>query len=281
MLIARLAHREGRNETREALAALGAPALAALKGALYDRNTEPAVRLHIPRAIARFESTQAAELLVNMLSEDLPGALRYKALRGLGRLAQRGLYSPPADRILPVVEQNLIEYARLDLAVRLLGQRDAPLPLSGRLFLGLLRDKKRQALERATRLLQLLHPREDLRRVYYALLSDDIASRVAASEILEVTSLGYGERLRSLLRLSAEPRPDQAPLDSYVGALEIELPSETELLRDLMGEEDLLVSALAASYAMELDHPELAEAIRVATANNAWLLENTDHAGVR
>jgi len=275
LLVQRLAHREGRNEAREALAALGAPALDALRSALYDRTTDSAVRLHIPRAISRFGSRQAGEMLVDMLSQDLPGAVRYKALRGLGRVVATSDFSVDAVRILPVIEQNLVEYARMEMSLRILGERPGPAPLSGVLFFGLLADKRRQALERATRLLQLLHPREDLRRVYYALLSDEGSNRVAAAEILEVTSLGYGETLRGLLRVAAEPRQDLAPLESYASALSIPVPHEVDTLRELMANADPLVSALAASYAIELDNSELTSAIEAATSSNAWLIEHS------
>ncbi|HSC86643.1 MAG TPA: MFS transporter [Polyangiaceae bacterium] len=284
ILVNRLARRDGRNETREALAALGTPALEELERALYDRTTQPALRLHIPRAISRFAGARAGDILLDSLSRDLPGALRYKALRGLGKLVASGRYEVDEARVLSLVERNAREVLRFSLHARVLREsrrkthRDTRhengpnATLSGMLFFGLLDDKRLQALERTLRLLQLLHPREDLRRVYCAMLTDDLHPRVAAAEILEVISLGYDENLRALLRVVAEPHAN-APLESLSEALGSEPPLELATLTELLADEDPLVAALSAAYAAELDHPELEETIQQAAHNNAWLLE--------
>jgi ATP:ADP antiporter, AAA family len=273
MLVARLGRREGRNEVRDALVMLGDPALNALEGALYDRHTSPSLRLHIPRAIAHFANVRAGEILLEAMHRDLPGALRYKALRGLGRLVTSGVFVAPSERVLPLIEVNLAERLRLSTGHEALRARQASPPLSALLFFGLLEDKMRQSLERALRLFQILHPREDFRRVYHGLTSSDAASRVAATEILEVTSLGYGERLRGLLRLvtegPAEPLSDSAQSSNFGG-----LEAEGRALDEFLSDADPLVAALAAAYAKELDRPELDPALDRAVRNNSWLLEN-------
>jgi ATP:ADP antiporter, AAA family len=104
-LIQRLSHRDGRNEVRDALVTFGDPALDALEVALYDRHTQPTLRLHIPRAISRFPSRRAGDILLEAMTRNLSGALRYKALRGLGRLVSSGAYTPASDRVLPLIEQ--------------------------------------------------------------------------------------------------------------------------------------------------------------------------------
>jgi len=273
LLVARLSHRDGRTEARDALVGFGKVGLDALEAALYDRQTPPALRLHIPRAISRFSNEQAGEILVDAMARDLPGAIRYKALRGLGRLVSHGEYAPSESRILPLVELNLGEYVRLSTELRQLRARPGPRPLSGLLFFGLLEDKARQALERALRLFQTLHPREDFRRVFYGLVSGDAQSRIAATEILEVTSLGYSESLRVLLRTIADniPGTSAAPEELIFGESE-----ELSALSDLLLDADPLVAALSAAYAKEVDRFELEPAIEKATRNNAWLLESQE-----
>lgn len=271
LLVQRLAHRESRNEVRSALVALGNPALAALEAALYDRHTPAALRLHIPRAIARFVNVRAGEILLDSMHRDLSGALRYKSLRGLGRLVAAGVFEAPPERILPLIEVNLSEHVRFSSARAELLIRPRPYPLSGTLLLGLLDDKVLQALERATRLFQLLHPREDFRRVYYGLVSENVQSRVAATEILEVTSLGYSEELRGLLRQVSD---SGSASSAEGGAREFDADKEAAVLSDLLRDADPLLAALSVEYAKELDRAQLEPLIVAATANNAWLIEN-------
>lgn len=268
-LISRLSRREGRTEVRRALVAFGNPALDALERTLYDRQTPPTLRLHIPRAISRFDNQRAGEILLTSMERHLAGALRYKSLRGLGRLVARRAASADPARVLPLIERNLTEHLRLAAARRALTLRlDAP-PLSGVLLLGLLEDKMRQALERTLRLIQILHPREDFRRVYHGLLSEDGRSRIAATEILEVTSLGYGEQIQGLLRQLGDRK--LAPSAE---------PPHTELtsLSDLLTDPDPLISALSAAYAKDLGIAELETAIESAFGENAWLTEGWEDA---
>ena len=81
-----LAEREVRVEARKALLAIGAPALAFLKAALDDANTPLAVRRHVPRSISQFSPELAAPLLLERLLSEHDGSVRFKILRGLGRL---------------------------------------------------------------------------------------------------------------------------------------------------------------------------------------------------
>src|SRR5690606_4059035 len=134
-------------------------------------------------------------LLVEILESDLPGVVRFKALRGLGRLSRETHWGVSRDRILPLVLDNAHEALRCGvLAVRIrqslaMAPR-AALP-SGTLLVSLLQDKMRQSTERVTRLLALVHTNEDLRRVYFALTSGDPAALANAGEMLEVLTLGY------------------------------------------------------------------------------------------
>lgn len=272
-LIERLCRRKSRSEVRRALVAFGDVALDALERRLYDPNTLPALALHIPRAIARFANRRAGEILLQSMERNLAGSLRYKSLRGLGRLVAMNAFAPDPERILPLIERNLTEHMRLALAHATLTQRpDAP-PLTGLLFFGLLEDKMQQALERTLRLIQMLHPREDFRRVYHGLVSGDAHSRLAATEILEVTSLGYGEQVQALLRQLGERSwiPDFA-------TPELALADEIACLNDLLSDPDPLLSALSAAYARDLDVPELEPAIASTLRDNAWLLEGEEEA---
>lgn len=272
-LISRLGRRETRSEVRRALVSFGDVALDALERTLYDAQTPPALALHIPRAISRFGTRRAGEILLESMERNLAGSLRYKSLRGLGRLVSINAITPDPARILPLVERNLMEHMRLAFAHGTLTLRSDPPPLSGLLFFGLLEDKMRQALERTLRLIQLLHPREDFRRVYHGLLSGDARSRIAATEILEVTSLGYGEPIQGLLRTLGD-----GEWKTNAETPELARRAEIATLSDLLNDPDPLLSALSAAYAKELDIAELEPSIGGALRQNAWLIEAAEEA---
>ncbi|MBW2522571.1 MAG: HEAT repeat domain-containing protein [Deltaproteobacteria bacterium] len=267
LLIRRLAQRQGRGAAREALVQFGDTALEALGQALADPETSPAVRLHIPRTIARFGTQQAADLLTAYLATGVAGAVRYKVLRGLGSMAAR--YPVVLDRVALAaeVDRNLIESLRLlslltPLEQRLndsaccegLGRRALA---SSKLVVGLLRDKHAQALERAFRFFQLLHRGEDVRGIYIALQSADPRRRAAAMEFLDALASTETEKCRDLFRLVAD---DLEPAERVTRAAAY-LPERPQdamaALRLLMGDVDTSLASLAAYHANTLRLAEL------------------------
>ena len=66
----------------------------------------------------------------------------------------------------------------------------------------MLEDKTRQALERASRLFHLLHPKEDVRSVFSALSSEDRRIRASAQEFLGPRVLRRPQAASSHPRLS-------------------------------------------------------------------------------
>ncbi len=275
VLIRRLAFRDGRGQVREALVALGEEGLDALSEALSDPRTDPAVLLHLPRAICRFQTKKARNILLDILESDLPGAVRFKALRGLGRLALTTKMRFPRSRVLPVVEENARESLRAGVIAAQLevGLRQAPsaaLP-SGTLLVSLLGDKQRQSIERVTRLLSLLHKNEDLRSVYFALSSGESSAVSNAGELLEVLTLGYDEELREILRTLSDPTPLADRLEQVMDVLNVHVENEVDALREALIEGDLPLSALSAEYAMRREFFEIASLAEEVAARNTWL----------
>lgn len=269
-LIARLARREGRADVRRALVSLGSVALSALEQALHSPLTEAPIRLHIPRAIAEFPSRRAARLLLSVLESDLPGQVRFKALRGLGRMATRRRLRLPPDRLLRLVAENAREALRVavlaDLLEQALQEVRTPAKLSGRLLISLLRDKNIQAEERFTRLLQLVYPREDLRRVYHAFVSGDLASRAAAAELLEVLTLGNDEAVRELVRALSDGTPTRARHEYLRDLLQLKPTEHKDAVIELMSDGDPAIAALAIEFATRAE-------LAVADAQEVELLE--------
>ncbi len=278
ILVHRLALREGREEVRKALAQMGDRSFRALCDALADDSTPPEVRLHVPRAISRLGTRQAGAFLLDALHSDLPGAIRYKALRGLGQLSTREGQRFPQDRILPLIATTSRESLRLAVLreniLASLHRAPASARASGWLLAELLVDKKSQAVERMTRLLQLLHPREDLRRVCHAIVRGTREAQTAAGELLEVLTLGYDEELREMVRTLTDPAPVVERLEHIVELIHLSVLGHTEALRDLLEDPDPPLSALAAEYAEKCQILEVALEVQRVHAQNPWLKQS-------
>lgn len=275
ILVERLAIREGREEVRKALARMGERSFRALCDALADKATPPELRLHLPRAISRLGTRQAGTFLLDALHSSLPGAIRYKALRGLGHLSSREGQRFPEKRILPLVESNAREALRLAILREFVLQslHDAPARAraSGWLLAELLLDKKGQAVERLTRLLQLLHPREDLRRVYHAIVRGSRAAQTAAGELLEVLTLGYDENSREMVRTLTDPAPTTDRLEHIMTLIGLSLENEADVLRNLLQDPDPPLSALAAEYSEKCEVLEVSVEVQQVMETNPWL----------
>jgi hypothetical protein len=259
LLIARLSVRDGRGAVREALVSHGQPAFDALVGALRDAETDPRVRVHVPRTLSRFGTQRAADVLLDQLLLEPSGIVRYKILRGLGRLVAANK-KVKIDRALieAQMSKNLIEHIRLlSLWVSIdRGRREEPSLQGngvGKLILGLLEDKQKQSLERAFRLLQIAHRNEDIRTVYYTLRSGDRRSRANAAEFLDNLTLpswaqkGGDARTRELFRLVADDLPP-AELVARAARFIPERPSTyDEAISALLREKDETLAALARS----------------------------------
>lgn len=216
-LVPRLSGGDGRRELRRALVAHGEPALEAIAAVLRDPRAPAALRLHVPRSLSAFRSQRAADLLVDVLTTDGSGAVRYKALRALGRFVEEDAkVRVDAARIVVELRRNLVEHFRLrTLSLPLEQQKDlgGSAVMVRDLTLEYLADKARQARERAFRLIKLLHRGEDVRRGYDALVGGDRRARAAAVEYFDALTAEYVRRgevwsdVRELFRVLLDELP--------------------------------------------------------------------------
>ena len=268
-LIERLSRWEGRESIRTALVALGQPAFDALSAALGDATLSRRVRMHVPLCLSRFVTSEAEEKLLDSVEHERDGLVRYKALRALGRLVADSRISVDLARVDRCLHLNLTAYFQL-LATRVaLGE--AP-PAEGatvarankfRLLAGLFDDKVRQALERAFRLLKIAHPKEDIHRVYVALMSPDKRERANAAEFLGALVHRRTEpQLRELLRIVVDdlsPGARVARAASVIGFVPPRTPEEA--LNIALADADIKVAALAAMYAVETGDARLVASV--------------------
>ena len=262
VLVERLGVRSGRASVRGALVRLGEPARVQLERAFADPATPRRVRLHIPAAIAQFGTPRAGDFLLRALRTEQSGAVRYRILRSLARLAiHRGIR---LDRTALIVEmqRHLREHFRL-LALCVVLDRE---PASGdpaELLRGLLRDKRDQALERVFLLLQAAHPLEDVRGLEQAVGSGDRTARAHAVEFFDnlTRATPYQQPaaagLRELLTLAIDDLPAAEKVERAGDAV-IDPPADAaDALDRLVRDDDQLVASIAAPLGLgtlELAH---------------------------
>jgi ATP:ADP antiporter, AAA family len=260
-LIVRLGRREAREAIRAALLGFGAGALDRLGGVLRDPSRPRVLRIHIPSTVARFGSKPAAQLLLETIEADADGLVRYKALRALGRLIAESRLKVDRVRVERLAERNLLEYFRL-LGLRAplesttlsASTSRRPADLTGRILLGMLKDKSRQSLERVFRLLKIAYPDEDIHRAHVAYWAADKRMRANAVEFLAAL-LGKRDEahLAELLRIAGEDGSIDDVVERSRGLLPEQAPSSREeALRRLGSDEDATLAALAALHGAAL-----------------------------
>jgi hypothetical protein len=255
LLVRALGRREGRAAVRAALVHQGDAAFEALARALGDPGTDGRLRIHLPESIAAFGTQRAADVLAAHLRDERSGAVRYKALRGLGHVVAHGAVKVDHAAIEVLAQQSLVTHLRLlALATRLGARREGDAGAALEILRGLLDDKMRQSLERAFRLLQIVHPTEDIQGAYLALRGADKRLRAQAMEFLDTLTLA-GDRaspghraLREALRIVADDLGDADRVVRARGLLPGAPGSEAEAVALLLRDGDEGLALLAKHY---------------------------------
>ncbi len=267
-LIARLRHRHGRDAIRAALVAIGPAAMDALLAALDAPGTPMPVKIHIPRSVSRFGNQAAADALVRMLGAPLYGVIRYKALRGLGRLVADGdvrVEAAPIEAALRVTLTERLRLGAISAQLRRLDAETAPPDDAASLLIALVADKQKQALERASRLLQIRHRHEDLLGVYAAITSDDRRRRASAQEFLDALTLRSappdGPVNRAMLALLLDELDDAERARRASAWLPRPPVSPAAALRSLVVDADPHVRSLATEAARARGIPATAPSV--------------------
>ena len=259
LLLPMLGDRVARPEARNAMVAIGRPALALLNVAMGDPKLPRRLRMHLPRTVSRFGNQSAANVLSRHLEVERDEVVAHKILRGLGRLVAENEHI----RIdAELVERNLT--AVVTRAITLLGWRltiaehmeaTSATP-AGRLLVRLLREKQDTSIERAFRLLGLRHPEEDIHAVYIGLRSGDLHGAASGRELVEHLVTG---RMREAL-LALVEHGEQEDRERLELAAPFAPPIATGLadtLRAMMVDPSDAVVGLAAHHIAELDAGQL------------------------
>jgi len=254
LLVGALAQRALREAARRALLRYGEPAVLELERALADRALPYATRAHVPRALSRFGHQRAADILLAGLRVEPGGLIRYKILRGLGRLrADLPSLQLDAATLDAVVEDHIGKaYGTLDWCAALArGAEEEPARRTRghALLLDLLRQRHAFAVERLFRVLGLRDPGEDFAQIYDALHSEDAAAQSTGHELLEhILPAPWREPMRGLI----DDVPDADRLKSAGRFYEAQPVTYEVLIADLRAQASETLSALADYHATEL-----------------------------
>ena len=262
-LIRMLGFRPVRSATRRTLQVLGEPAFEALCDALADESTEVGIRQQIPRALLKFDRAEAAAVLQRQLGATVEGAVRYRVLRALGRLATE---NPSISLNRAQLEQALgrdLNRAFSYIDWRLVLEKhinDAP----GReteaqgLLCRMLLDKEAHATERIFRLLGILSPEQDVHTIYRGLAMQSADIRASSRELLESF---LPARFRSAVLALVDDVSDEERIVTS-GVLAERAPADYEaVLRTLLDVESSSIRSLAVYHVGELGISRFAPAI--------------------
>jgi ATP:ADP antiporter, AAA family len=189
-LLSMLGTREARRAVRAAFLEHGDEALRFLDESLGDGSLPHDIRRHLPRTISLFTAGQAGPVLLGHLLTERYGMVRFRVIRGLGRIAT----DHPDVRLDSAVLQEATART-LEASFRLVhwrsvlerGAREDPRRATRGhgLLSDLLRDKEVQAGERLFRLLGLQYRGEDLRQIHRGLRNSNPKVRSGSRELIE------------------------------------------------------------------------------------------------
>jgi len=253
-LLPLLARQASREAARRAFLGFHRQGLEFLTAALSDNKLPRQLRRHIPRTLSRFAPREAATALLSQLLPEPDGAVRYKILRGLGRIIANHPEVVLERRILHEATRRTVEATLRILHWRSVladGARQEPRRASPghELLVTLLRDKETHAVERVFRLLGLAYRDEDLEGLYRGLHHSNRRLRASSRELLD-------NLLKPPLREAVAALVDDGPSASRIEAAATFFrpePIEYEALLDrLLDQHDDTLRALAAYHVGEL-----------------------------
>lgn len=258
-LLSALSSREVRGAARAALLAHGEDALRFLDEALGDPALPHEIRRHVPRTISRFPAAGAAPVLQKHLQREADGMVRFKIIRGLGRIAADHPEVAFDDGVLSSATERTLEAAfrLIQWRVTLVrgAEEDPHRATTGHeLLVALLRDKEVHAVERIFRLLGLQFRTEDFRQIHRGLRNTNPKVRSSSRELLEHL---LEPPLRQAVLALVDDAPDARRLAQARPYFVAAPLGYEDLLRSLLGETSETVRCIAAYHVGELGLSEL------------------------
>ncbi len=190
MLIQMLGEELTRPEAQRILVDYGLEAFRALVAAIEDTSLPSSVRVRLPRTIERFDPELAAAVLLEWLTREVDGAVRYQIGRALERLVRRVpslvLDAELLQRVIDATVSRAYRY--LDRRLILMrGAADNPARKTPghEALVALLRDKEDNTIERLFGLINLAYRSDDFTDIYRGLSSPRKDARATSIELIE------------------------------------------------------------------------------------------------
>ncbi len=259
-----LAEPELRSVARDALVAIGAPALEWLAQQLRSEETSFRVAREVPATVARFPHQRAASILLERLTVPRGGLVRFRALRALNQIRRESpsvtFQRSDLEKALSIELSTVFKDRALRLAASHFGSVNGAESAAGPLLRGMLEGKEALAIERVFRVLQLIFPRERVEHISLALRSHRADLRAAAAELLfELLKAPWREPVLAVVdpnALGAEPVGPPWSL-SELGRPEL-------FISALLGQSSEMIRVLAVYLAGERGWVETIPALRTA-----------------
>jgi len=259
ILLRMLPERSLRAAARSALIVLGNQGLVELASALENPTLGQRIRRQLPRVISDLDSEEAARILLQQFAREQDGGVRYRILRGLGRMRKRNPDLPLDTELLEKAVGETLEQifwvldarGRLEAGAGQDPRRNTPVQA---LILSLLSHKKELAFERLFRLLGLLHPLEDLRSMYRGVRSRNRSLRSSSTELLENL---LDPPLRGAVLAVIEDLPDEVRVQRAGPYYRRRAGDYQATLRELLSRGGVGTRCLAAYHVGELPLPGL------------------------
>jgi ATP/ADP translocase/HEAT repeat protein len=245
-LLHMLGTREARRAARAAFLELGDEALSFLDEALGDLSLPHDIRRHLPRTISRFPAGQAGPILLSHMLAEPYGMVRFRMIRGLGRIATDHPDVRLDNDILKQATMRTLEAAfRLahwrSLLEKGAGEEPRRATRGHGLLTEILHDKEVNAVERLFRLLGLRYRGENFQQIHRGLRNTDPKVRSGSRELLEnlldpplrEAVLALVDDAADDVRLAhAGPFYEAAPMD-YEAVLVTLLESSSETMQSI------------------------------------------------
>jgi hypothetical protein len=208
----------------------------------------------VPRTISLFPPLDASRVLLERLLPEPDGMVRFKILRGLGRIAALHPEIPLDRRVLREGAERTLRACLRLVAWRLTlisgAAQDARRHTPGHdLLVELLRDKEAHATERLFRVLGLLQRGEDFKSIHRGLRSANPKVRAGSRELIENL---LAPPLRDAVLALVDDVPDAERLARAAGFERVETTDYDSLLAALLDEPGETLRCLVAHHVAEL-----------------------------
>lgn len=234
-------------ETRQAVTAYGAQAIAPLAAILRDDSASPYLQRQAAKVLGAIGGRGSVQCLLAYLRRRHEAA-RADVLRALRRIRDRDpdqeFHPDVVDLLLVSALRRFYQTAVFAESVRSQGQG-----VGARFLAQALRERRDRWLDEAFVLLEFVLPQREMRDARYRIRSGQRALRANALEFLDSRLLGM--RIRPMLLPAVEEVDPQRVLQSAKQLFEIEAAPYPSVLRSLLDLSDAWLQACACQTAAE------------------------------